>query len=131
MRSPRLAKFSGAIAACRMTKPGRCRAPSSYTDPDMLALEKEHLFLREWVCVGRAEEVARPGDYVAFQVCDEPIIIVHGDDGHIRAFSNVCRHRGARIRPRLVRASQSARAGLFFEPCCADARSSRGDPERW
>lgn len=70
---------------------------SFYTDPRMIALEKEHLFLREWVCVGRREELARPGDYVAFQNCDEPIVIVHGDDGNIRAFSNVCRHRGTVI----------------------------------
>ncbi len=68
-----------------------------YTDPRVLALEKEQLFLREWVCVGRAEELSQPGDFVAFQICDEPLVIVHGDDGKIRAFSNVCRHRGALI----------------------------------
>ncbi|MGH6893675.1 MAG: aromatic ring-hydroxylating oxygenase subunit alpha [Dongiaceae bacterium] len=68
-----------------------------YTDPRMLALEIEHLFLREWVCVGRADEVAQPGDFVAFQLCDEPIVIVRGKDGKVRAFSNVCRHRGTLV----------------------------------
>lgn len=65
-----------------------------YTDPRVLALEVEHLFLREWVCVGRADEVSQPGDFVAFQLCNEPIVIVCGKDSKVRAFSNVCRHRG-------------------------------------
>jgi len=66
-----------------------------YTDPAVLAIEKEQLFLREWICVGRAEEVSQPGDFVAFDICSEPIVVVHGKDGKVRAFSNVCRHRGA------------------------------------
>jgi nitrite reductase/ring-hydroxylating ferredoxin subunit len=68
-----------------------------YTDPRMLALEKERLFLREWVCVGRVEELSNPGDYLTFDICDEPVVVIHGDDGRIRALSNVCRHRGAVI----------------------------------
>ena len=66
-----------------------------YTDPAVLAIEKEQLFLREWICVGRAEEVSQPGDFVAFDICNEPIVVIHGKDGKVRAFSNVCRHRGA------------------------------------
>jgi len=68
-----------------------------YVDPTVLALEKEHLFLREWICVGRTEELSKPGDYLALDICDEPILLMHGEDGVIRAFSNVCRHRGALI----------------------------------
>ncbi|MGH6934472.1 MAG: aromatic ring-hydroxylating oxygenase subunit alpha [Dongiaceae bacterium] len=65
-----------------------------YTDPRVLRLEKANLFLKQWVCAGRAAELSRPGDYLSFQVCEEPVVIVHGEDGKIRAFSNVCRHRG-------------------------------------
>ncbi|MGH6881172.1 MAG: aromatic ring-hydroxylating oxygenase subunit alpha [Hypericibacter sp.] len=68
-----------------------------YTDPRVLTLEKERLFLQEWVCIGRAEELARAGDFVTFQIGSEPVVAIHGDDGTIRAFSNVCRHRGAII----------------------------------
>jgi phenylpropionate dioxygenase-like ring-hydroxylating dioxygenase large terminal subunit len=68
-----------------------------YTDPRMLEREKERLFLREWVCVGRIEELSKVGDYLTFEICDEPVVVIHGDDGTIRAFSNVCRHRGAVI----------------------------------
>jgi phenylpropionate dioxygenase-like ring-hydroxylating dioxygenase large terminal subunit len=65
-----------------------------YTDPKLLSLEREQLFQREWICVGRAEELAEPGDYVAFQAGNEPVVVIHGTDGKLRALSNVCRHRG-------------------------------------
>ena len=68
-----------------------------YTDPDLLALEKERLFLQEWVCLGRIEEAMNPGDYFTYQLCGEPIVVIRGDDGVVRAFSNVCRHRGTVI----------------------------------
>ena len=68
---------------------------SYYTDENVLALERDHLFAREWICVGRVEEVPKPGDYMVFVLCNEPIIVVRGEDNTIRAMSNVCRHRGA------------------------------------
>ena len=68
---------------------------SYYTDETVLAVEREHLFAKEWICVGRVEEVPKPGDYMAFLLCNEPIVVVRGEDNKIRAMSNVCRHRGA------------------------------------
>lgn len=68
-----------------------------YRDERVLALEVENLFLREWICVGRAEEVAEPGDYFVFQLCDESVVVMCGKDRKVRAFSNVCRHRGALV----------------------------------
>jgi len=68
-----------------------------YTDPEILALERERVFLADWICVGRREEVASPGDYMAVELCGEPIVVAHGPDGSIRAFSNVCRHRGTLV----------------------------------
>ncbi len=65
-----------------------------YHDPDFLALERERLFRGGWNCVGRKEEVAKPGDYMAIRLFDEPLVIMHGEDGKLRALSNVCRHRG-------------------------------------
>lgn len=81
---------------------------SYYTDPAVLALEREHLFGKEWVCIGRGEEIGTPGDYMTFQLCDEPLVAVRGNDGKARVLSNVCRHRGSLLtegqgnRPRLV-----------------------------
>jgi phenylpropionate dioxygenase-like ring-hydroxylating dioxygenase large terminal subunit len=66
-----------------------------YIDPHVLALERKHLFGAEWICIGRSEEIEKPGDTMAFQLCDEPLVAVRGEDGKARVLSNVCRHRGA------------------------------------
>lgn len=84
-------------AASRSHDMGRTMPAAFYTDPDFLALERSHLFSREWQCVGRVEEVAKPGSHFTYRLVDEPLVIVHGDDGRIRALSNVCRHRGTLI----------------------------------
>jgi phenylpropionate dioxygenase-like ring-hydroxylating dioxygenase large terminal subunit len=68
---------------------------SYYTDPAVLELEREHLFGKEWICIGRAEEIGKRGDYMTFQLCDEPLVAVRGNDGKARVLSNVCRHRGS------------------------------------
>jgi len=68
-----------------------------YTDPDLTALEVEHLFKREWHCVGRIEEIAEHGQWMPYTLANEPLVIAHGPDGVIRALSNVCRHRGTLI----------------------------------
>lgn len=65
-----------------------------YTSPALLDIERERLFGKEWICIGRAEEIPNPGDYMAFQLCDEPLVAVRGEDEKIRVMSNVCRHRG-------------------------------------
>ena len=54
-----------------------------YTDPDWLRRECETLFARDWVCVGRVEEVGQPGDYFSFDLVGEPIVVVRGRDRQI------------------------------------------------
>jgi len=68
-----------------------------YQREDVFALEKEHIFFREWMCVGREEELARPGDHRVVDVCGQSIVLVRNPAGALRAFYNVCRHRGARL----------------------------------
>jgi phenylpropionate dioxygenase-like ring-hydroxylating dioxygenase large terminal subunit len=83
---------------------------SFYTDPSLLALEEAHLFAQEWVCIGRVEELAKPGDYMTFALCDEPLIAVRAGDGSLHVLSNVCRHRGT------VLASGSGNTSLLVCP---------------
>ncbi|MCI0487204.1 MAG: Rieske 2Fe-2S domain-containing protein [Blastocatellia bacterium] len=68
-----------------------------YTDPDALRREKEKIFSRTWQLVGRAEQVARPGDFFTATIADEPVIVARGMDEKLRAFSNVCRHRAGPV----------------------------------
>ncbi len=72
--------------------------PSSwYRSAEVFALEKERIFCREWVCVGRAEELASAGDHKVIDVCGESILVLRNRQGELRAFYNVCRHRGSRL----------------------------------
>ena len=68
-----------------------------YTSPEIFEREKREIFLKDWLCVGRTEELANPGDFMTFRVIDEPIIITRNDAGELCAFANVCRHRGVEV----------------------------------
>ncbi|MBD0328545.1 MAG: aromatic ring-hydroxylating dioxygenase subunit alpha [Thermoleophilia bacterium] len=68
---------------------------SWYTDPEVERLEREHVFRRAWQYVGRAEAVADPGSYLATDAGGVPVVITRDEEGALRAFVNVCRHRGS------------------------------------
>jgi choline monooxygenase len=68
-----------------------------YLDPAIHEREVEQIFGRTWQLVARADELARPGDFVPVTVIDEPVVITHGTDGQLRAFYNVCRHRAGQV----------------------------------
>jgi Rieske 2Fe-2S family protein len=69
----------------------------TYTEPQIFAAEQERIFAQEWMYVARADELATPGRVVRRQVGPENVIVVRDRSGHLRAFLNVCRHRGARL----------------------------------
>jgi phenylpropionate dioxygenase-like ring-hydroxylating dioxygenase large terminal subunit len=71
--------------------------PEVYTDPAILDQERAMLFRDGWLCLGRADQVAKIGDYVCHDVANQSIILLRDSDGHCRAFANSCRHRGARL----------------------------------
>src|SRR5207253_11291032 len=58
-----------------------------------LARERERIFFRTWQVVGWREQVAGPGDYLTFELAGEPLLVARGQDGELRGFYNVCRHR--------------------------------------
>jgi choline monooxygenase len=68
-----------------------------YLDPLQLELEEERVFAATWQLVGHAEQVRLPGDYFTCTVAGEPIVVTRGEDGTVRAFSNVCRHRAGPV----------------------------------
>ena len=65
-----------------------------YTDPALFEVDKREIFYRSWQCVGHVSELPEIGDYLTFAVADESIAVVRGTDRVLRAFYNVCRHRG-------------------------------------
>ncbi len=68
-----------------------------YTDPVLFREELERFFCQTWICAGRAEAIPNPGDYFLRDVAGESIIVVRDTTGALRAFYNVCRHRGTRM----------------------------------
>jgi phenylpropionate dioxygenase-like ring-hydroxylating dioxygenase large terminal subunit len=75
----------------------RAMPPSVYTSEEFLKRELEDIFAREWVCVGRASALAKPGDYLTYEIAGEPVVVVRDKSGTLRAMSNVCRHRMSTI----------------------------------
>ncbi|MDQ3674021.1 MAG: aromatic ring-hydroxylating dioxygenase subunit alpha, partial [Gemmatimonadota bacterium] len=71
--------------------------PRVYHDPEVFTYEQEAWFGGSWVSVGRTEDAAGSGEYFLTTVAGESIIVVRGEDGELRAFYNVCRHRGATL----------------------------------
>jgi Rieske 2Fe-2S family protein len=74
------------------TLPGRY-----YTEPEIFAVEQEVLLESMWVAVARVEDLVNPGDYQTVTVGRENVLVLRDNDGQLRAFLNVCRHRGARL----------------------------------
>jgi Rieske 2Fe-2S family protein len=70
---------------------------SAYTDPEAFAEEQEKIFESLWFCAVRSADLAKPGAFRTVQVGRESVIVVRGRDDRLRAFLNVCRHRGARL----------------------------------
>ncbi|NQV46808.1 MAG: aromatic ring-hydroxylating dioxygenase subunit alpha [Rhodospirillaceae bacterium] len=69
----------------------------TYDSEELTELEKEVIFRRNWLLVGHVSEIPNPGDYKCLDVVDERALVVRGNDGKIRAFHNLCRHRGSRV----------------------------------
>ena len=68
-----------------------------YSSQDIFQLEQRGLFARQWLCVGREADLPARGDYLLKEVAGDSILLIRGNDDRIRAFYNVCRHRGSRL----------------------------------
>ncbi len=79
---------------------GIARVPAAnYYDPERYQVEIERIFRRVPMVVGFSAELRQLRDYKALEVAGVPVLVVRGDDGAIRAFLNVCSHRGAIVVP--------------------------------
>lgn len=68
--------------------------PHCYTEQSFFDREVRTIFMTHWNFVGRADMLKKPGDYIAFDFVGIPVILVRGRDNQVRAFYNICRHRG-------------------------------------
>jgi phenylpropionate dioxygenase-like ring-hydroxylating dioxygenase large terminal subunit len=68
-----------------------------YFDPEFFAMEAELFWPRVWQMACRLEEIPEPGDVVEYEILDQSIVVVRGDDMSVRAFYNACRHRAVKL----------------------------------
>src|SRR5262245_58115399 len=79
------------------TTGARTLAQASFVSPEIFATERERIFYTRWLCVGHQSQIARAGDYFVQEVVGESLILLRDQNGEIRGYYNVCRHRGTRL----------------------------------
>ncbi len=68
-----------------------------YESPELFALEKDKIYMKDWLAVARVEEIAKPGDFMTFEIVGEPIVVSRHQDGKLYAYYNSCAHRGVAV----------------------------------
>ena len=69
----------------------------AYVSADFARAERDHLWRSVWLQAGRVEDIANVGDYITYDIADDSVIITRSDADTIRAFDNVCPHRGRKL----------------------------------
>jgi choline monooxygenase len=88
--TPRLPDVSDPLA-------GTALPPRLYLDDGLLDAECELIFERTWQLAGHVSSLPRPGSYLTAQAGSQPVLVVRGENGELRAYRNVCRHRASRL----------------------------------
>ena len=78
-------------------RPGHTLEAPFYLGDEVFRADLSLIFGRHWIFVGHEPDVPEPGDVMAFQVGEAPVLILRDDEGRVRAFHNLCRHRGAQL----------------------------------
>lgn len=87
--------LEGLEASAKSIKDGARVLPApAYKSEAFYEFEKQAVWMKSWLCVGREQQIPEKGDYMALTIVDEAIIVVRGEDGKVRAMSALCRHRG-------------------------------------
>lgn len=90
---------------------GRGLARGFYLDPDVFEADLADVFAGTWLFAGHLADVPDRGDYRVVEVAGESLLLWHGGDGAVRAFHNVCRHRGARLATQCAGNAAALRCG--------------------
>jgi phenylpropionate dioxygenase-like ring-hydroxylating dioxygenase large terminal subunit len=75
----------------------RPQTAAAYADPARFERERARLFRDYPIAIGHASQLAKPGDFITHEASGVPLLVTRGEDGQVRAFVNVCRHRGTRV----------------------------------
>ena len=78
-------------------EPGKPLEQRFYTDPEIYRLELERILTKNWFMAGHISQIPEPGDFFVSTFGNESVIVVRGSDRQVKAFANVCRHRGSLV----------------------------------
>ena len=70
---------------------------AAFTSAGVYEREMRQIFLREWMCAGRVDQIPNPGAYFALDLLGDKLVVVRGKDDEVRVLSRVCRHRAAEV----------------------------------
>src|SRR5229473_659035 len=96
----RVADLLGEDAIAALQRPleaARALPPAAYVDADFFALERKLVFHRNWIGIAFGHDIPAPGDAMPVEAAGLPLILVRDRAGEVRAFHNVCRHRGSAL----------------------------------
>ncbi|HTD88504.1 MAG TPA: aromatic ring-hydroxylating dioxygenase subunit alpha [Candidatus Binatia bacterium] len=68
-----------------------------FVSEEIFATERERIFFNRWLCVGHQNDISKPGEYFLRSILGESVIVLRDHCSQVRAFYNVCRHRGTRL----------------------------------
>ncbi len=91
-------QFKSAQAIYDQTVSGRKGLPAwTYNNEELTRLEMEQVFLRNWIWAGHVSDIPEVGDYQCLDIANERALVIRDQQGQVRAFHNLCRHRGSRV----------------------------------
>jgi Rieske 2Fe-2S family protein len=90
-------ELMAAKIAAQREKPGFAMDSYFYRSHLVYQRELDELIYRSWLYAGHVSQVVAPGDYFLYEIAEDSIIVSRAEDGEVHAFSNSCRHRGARV----------------------------------
>lgn len=94
---PPLLSAAGVAGARRAFEEAATLPADAFTSVDVYEREVEQVLVREWLCVGRVDQVANPGDYFTLDLLGDALVVVRDLGGTVRVLSRICRHRGAEL----------------------------------
>ena len=92
-----MSKQTKTLAIIQQRKPRHVLSRELYIDQDVYRDDLAQIWHKEWIFAGHTFELEKPGQYMTLQIGDYPIVLVRGGDGELRAFHNVCPHRGSQL----------------------------------
>src|ERR1700680_968437 len=86
------------LKTSRTSAPAKSLPQKYFVSPEVFAEEQKKIFSKQWLLVGHQSQLKKPGDFFLATIAGESLIVIRDQKSEIRAFYNVCRHRGTRLK---------------------------------